>query len=33
MGWSGREGCLFHRRYLEGATVEEVDALRGKELP
>jgi hypothetical protein len=33
MGWSGREGGVFHRQYLEGATIEEVDALRGKELP
>ena len=33
MGWSGREGCVFHCQYLEGATVEEVDALPGKELP
>ena len=33
MGWSGGAGCVFHRQYLEGATIEEVDALRGKELP
>jgi hypothetical protein len=33
MGWSGREGCVFHRQYLEGATIEEVDALPGKESP
>ena len=33
MGWSGREGCVFHRQYLQGATIEEVDALPGKELP
>jgi hypothetical protein len=33
MGWSGRAGCVFHRQYLEGATIEEVDALRGKDLP
>jgi hypothetical protein len=33
MGWSGREGCVFHRQYLEAATIEDVDALPGKELP
>jgi hypothetical protein len=33
MGWSGREGCVFHRQYLEGATIKEVNALPGKELP
>jgi hypothetical protein len=35
MGWSGRSGCVFHRQYLEGAKIEEVDALStpsGKEL-
>ncbi len=32
MGWSGRAGCVFHRQYLEGATIEEVDALPGTEL-
>jgi hypothetical protein len=36
MGWSGKAGGVFHRQYLEGATIEEVKTLPtlgGKELP
>jgi hypothetical protein len=35
MGWSGRSGVVFHRQYLEGATIEEISvlpAIKGKEL-
>ncbi len=36
MGWSGKAGGAFHRQYLEGATIEEVNTLatsKRKELP
>ena len=26
MGWDGKAGVMFHRSYLEGATIEEIDA-------
>ncbi len=26
MGWHGKEGAMFHRSYLEGATIEEAAA-------
>jgi hypothetical protein len=36
MGWSSKVGGVFHRQYLEGATIEEIatdSAFAGKELP
>jgi hypothetical protein len=36
MGWSGKAGGVFHRQYLEGATIEEIaidSTFAGKELP
>lgn len=26
MGWQGKVGAVFHRQYLDGATIEEVEA-------
>lgn len=25
MGWQGKVGAVFHRQYLDGATIEEVE--------
>jgi hypothetical protein len=25
MGWQGKVGAVFHREYLDGATIEEVE--------
>ena len=36
MGWGEKAGGVLHRQYLEGATIEEIDALatfQRKELP
>lgn len=35
MGWNGKAGSVFHRQYLDGATIEEIaidSTFAGKEL-
>ena len=30
VGWHGRPVPVFHRSYLDGATIEEVDVIQGE---